>query len=186
MASVVATNLKKGQCINYKGETGKVLGLEHRTPGKGNALIMATVRSFQTGKTKDIRFASSDKVEVVQSETQKLEFSYADQTGFHFMDETYDTISLNEELLDGNQDLLVDGIEVTIDYVDNKIVGVNFPSHIEMEITESAPGVKGDTATSATKEATVETGLVVQVPLFINPGDKVKISSEDKKYVGRV
>lgn len=186
MASTVATNLKKGQCISYKGETGKVLGLEHRTPGKGNALIMATVRSFQTGKTKDIRFASSDKVEVVQSETQKLEFSYADQTGFHFMDETYDTISLNEDILDGNQDLLVDGIEVTVDYVDNKIVAVNFPSNIEMEVTESAPGVKGDTATAATKEAKLETGLLVQVPLFINPGDKVKVSSEDKKYVGRV
>lgn len=186
MASVVATNLKKGQCINYKGETGKVLGLEHRTPGKGNALIMATVRSFQTGKTKDIRFASSDKVELVNSETQKLEFSYADQTGYHFMDETFDTISLNKEILDGNEDLLVDAIEVNVDYVDGKIVAINFPSNIEMEVTESAPGVKGDTATSATKEAKLETGLLVQVPLFINPGDKVKISSEDKKYVGRV
>ena len=186
MASVVATNLKKGQCINYKGETGKVLGLEHRTPGKGNALIMATVRSFQTGKTKDIRFASSDKVELVEHDTKKLEFSYADQTGYHFMDETYDTITLNKEFLNGDEDLLVDGIEVQLEYVDDKMVGVEFPSNVEMEVIESAPGVKGDTATSATKEAKVETGLLVQVPLFINPGDKVKISSEDKKYVGRV
>lgn len=186
MAAIVATNLKRGQCITYKGETGQVLGLEHRTPGKGNALIMATIRSFQTGKTKDIRFASSDKVEIVQSDRVKLEFSYADQSGYHFMDETYDTIMLAEEVLGGNHDLLIDGIEVQALYVDNKLVAVEFPSNIEMEVTESAPGVKGDTATAATKEATLETGLRVQVPLFINPGDRVKVSSEDKKYVGRV
>ena len=92
--AIVATNLKRGQCISYKGEIGIVLGLEHRTPGKGNALIMATIRSFNSGKTKDIRFASSDKVDIVQSERQKLDFSYADQSGYHFMDATtYDTVT---------------------------------------------------------------------------------------------
>jgi len=185
--AIVATNLKRGQCINYKGETGIVLGLEHRTPGKGNALIMATIRSFQTGKTKDIRFASGDKVEIVQSERQKLEFSYKDQTGYHFMDtSTYETISLNEELLEDAKDLLIDALEVEVLYVDGKAVSIELPSNVELEVTESAPGVKGDTATAATKEATLETGLLVQVPLFIGPGDKIKVSSEDKKYVGRV
>lgn len=185
--AIVATNLKRGQCINYKGETGIVLGLEHRTPGKGNALIMATIRSFQTGKTKDIRFASGDKVEIVQSERQKLEFSYKDQTGYHFMDtSTYETISLNEELLEDAKDLLIDALEVEVLYVDGKAVSIELPSNVELEVTESAPGVKGDTATAATKEATLETGLIVQVPLFIGPGDKIKVSSEDKKYVGRV
>ncbi len=187
MAAVVATNLKRGQCINYKGETGIVLGLEHRTPGKGNALIMATIRSFQTGKTKDIRFASSDKVEIVNSERQKLEFSYADQTGYHFMDlTTYDTISFNDEMMADTKDILTDGLEVEVLYVDGKPVTIEPPSNVELVVTESAPGVKGDTATAATKEATLETGLIIQVPLFINPGDKIKVSSEDKKYVGRV
>ena len=96
MASVVATNLKKGQCIKYQGETGIVLGLDHRTPGKGNALIAATIRSFKSGKTKTIRFASSDKADVIETEKQKLEFSYSDPQGFHFMDMgTYETITLN-------------------------------------------------------------------------------------------
>jgi len=185
--AIVATNLKKGQCINYKGETGIVLGLEHRTPGKGNALIMATIRSFQSGKTKDIRFASSDKVEIVNAERQKLEFSYADQTGYHFMDTTtYDTITLNEEFVGDAKHLLVDALEVEVLFLEGKPVTLELPSNIELQITESAPGVKGDTATAATKEATLETGLIVQVPLFINPGDRVKISSEDRKYVGRV
>src|SRR6056297_722193 len=99
--ATVATNLKRGQCINYKGETGVVLGLEHRTPGKGNALIMATIRSFNSGKTKDIRFASNDKVEIVQSDRQKLEFSYKDQVGYHFMDTTtFDTITFQEDFVE--------------------------------------------------------------------------------------
>ncbi len=184
--ATVATNLKRGQCINYKGETGIVLGLEHRTPGKGNALIMATIRSFQTGKTKDIRFASSDKVEVVHSERQKLEFSYSDQVGYHFMDTTtYDTITLQKEFIGDNVLLLIDGLEVEVLQVDGKPVAIELPSNIELEVTESAPGVKGDTATAATKEATLETGLRVQVPLFVGPGDKIKVSSEDRKYVGR-
>ena len=186
MAAIVATNLKRGQCISYKGESGKVLNLEHRTPGKGNALIMATVRSFTTGKTKDIRFASSDKVEIVPADTMNVEFSYSDQTGYHFMDTTtFDTITFQEEFVADSKDLLIDGLAVDIQYVDGKPVSLDLPSNIEMEVTESAPGVKGDTATSATKEATLETGLLIQVPLFIGPGDRIKVSSEDKKYVGR-
>ncbi|MEQ1839547.1 MAG: elongation factor P [Verrucomicrobiales bacterium] len=184
--ATVATNLKRGQCIKYNNEIGIVTGLEHRTPGKGNALVMATIRSFNSGKTKDIRFASSDKVEIVQSERQKLEFSYSDQTGYHFMDSTtYDTITFQAAFIEDSKDLLIDGLSVEVLFVDGKPVTIELPSNIELEVTESAPGVKGDTATAATKEAVMQTGLRVQVPLFINPGDKIKISSEDKKYVGR-
>jgi elongation factor P len=184
--ATVATNLKRGQCIKYNNEIGIVLGLEHRTPGKGNALIMATIRSFSSGKTKDIRFASSDKVDIVQSERQKLEFSYSDQTGYHFMDtETYDTITFQEAFIEDSKDLLIDGLAVEVLFVDGKPVTIELPSNIELEVTESAPGVKGDTATAATKEAVLQTGLRIQVPLFVSPGDRIKVSSEDKKYVGR-
>tara|TARA_R110000850_G_scaffold204570_5_gene330780 strand:- start:4878 stop:5438 length:561 start_codon:yes stop_codon:yes gene_type:complete len=184
--AIVATNLKRGQCIRYKGELGIVLGLEHRTPGKGNALIMATIRSFNSGKTKDIRFASSDKVEIVQSDRQKLEFSYSDQSGYHFMDTvTYDTITFQDEFIGENKDLLIDALPIEVLFVDGKAVTIELPSNVELEVTESAPGVKGDTATAATKEATLETGLRIQVPLFVGPGDKIKVSTEDRKYVGR-
>ncbi|NNE91378.1 MAG: elongation factor P [Verrucomicrobiales bacterium] len=184
--AIVATNLRKGQCIDYKGEKSVVLGIEHRTPGKGNALIMATVRSFASGKTKDIRFASGEKVEIVNADRQKLEFSYVDQTGYHFMDTTtYDTITLPNDLIEDSKELLIDALEVEVLFLENKAVSVEFPSNVELEVTESAPGVKGDTATAATKEAVLETGLRVQVPLFINPGDKVKVSTADKKYTGR-
>jgi elongation factor P len=184
--AIVATQLKRGQCISYNNELGIVTGTEHRTPGKGNALVMATVRSFKTGKTKDIRFASSDKVEIVQSERQKLEYSYHDQVGYHFMDpSTYDTVTFQEEFIEDSKDLLIDGITVEVLFVDGKAVTIELPSNIELEVTESAPGVKGDTATAATKEAVLQTGLRIQVPLFINPGDRIRVSSEDKKYVSR-
>ena len=126
--AIVATQLKRGQCISYNNELGIVTGTEHRTPGKGNALVMATVRSFKTGKTKDIRFASSDKVEIVQSERQKLEYSYHDQVGYHFMDpSTFDTVTFQEEFIEDSKDLLIDGITVEVLFVDGKAVTIELP-----------------------------------------------------------
>lgn len=185
--AVVATNLRKGQCIIYKGERGIVLGTEHRTPGKGNALIMATVRSFESGKTKDIRFASGEKVELVNADRQTLEFSYSDQMGYHFMDtQTYDTITLPDELLEGMTEMLTDALPVDVLFLDGKPVTVELPPNVELKITQSPEGMKGDTANNPTKEATVETGLRIQVPLFIKEGDVVKIDTRTGKYVSRV
>ena len=99
--AVVATKLNKGQCIRYEGDMGVVLHLDHRTPGKGNALIAATIRSFNSGNKKTIRFASSEKVDIVETQRQKLEFSYSDPSGAHFMDlDTYETITLDEGLVE--------------------------------------------------------------------------------------
>ncbi len=186
MASIVATNVKKGQCIKYEGETGIVINLEHRTPGKGNALIAATIRSFQTGKTKTIRFASSDKVEIVETDRQKLEFSYSDPTGFNFMDmNTYETITLNEELIGDNKNYLVEGMSAEVLFIEDSAVTVDVPAIVELTVTESSEGIKGDTANNPTKPATLETGLIVQVPLFVKPGDKLKINTTDASYSGR-
>ncbi len=184
--AVVATNLKKGQCIKYQGETGTVLNIEHRTPGKGNALIMATIRSFQSGKTKDIRFASSDKVDIVQADRQKLEFSYSDPSGYHFMDlQTYETITLDSALVEVHKDFLKEGMECEVLFLEEVAVSVDIPATVELEVTESSEGIKGDTANNPTKPATLETGLTIQVPLFVKPGDILKINTADKAYVGR-
>lgn len=185
--AIVATQLKKGQCIKYQGELGIVLGIEHRTPGKGNALIMATIRSFQSGKTKDIRFASGDKVDTVAAERQKLEYSYSDQTGHHFMDpQTYETVTLDGALMEDYQQMLTDGLEVEVLFIEGKAVSLDMPANVELTVTISPPGVKGDTANAATKEAEVETGLRLQVPLFINEGDRIKVDTRTGKYVSRV
>lgn len=186
MASVVATNLKKGQCIKYQGETGLVLALDHRTPGKGNALVAATIRSFQSGKTKSIRFASSDKVDIVETDRQKLEFSYSDPSGYNFMDlTTYETITLDETLVADSIDYLKEGLEVEVLFIEGNAVTVTIPLTVELEVTESSEGLKGDTTNNPTKPATLETGKVVQVPLFVKPGDVLKISTEDGSYLGR-
>lgn len=186
MASVVATNLKKGQCIKYQGETGIVLGLDHRTPGKGNALIAATIRSFQSGKTKSIRFASSDKVDVIETDRQKLEFSYVDPTGFNFMDlTTYETITLDKDLVGDTVDYMKEGQEVEVLFVEGNAVTISLPASVELEVTEAAEGLKGDTANNPTKPATLQTGKVIQVPLFVKTGDMLKVSTEDGSYLGR-
>lgn len=186
MASVVATNLKKGQCIKYQGETGIVLGLDHRTPGKGNALIAATIRSFQSGKTKSIRFASSDKVDVIETDRQKLEFSYVDPTGFNFMDlNTYETITLDKDLVGDTVDYMKEGQEVEVLFVEGNAVTISLPASVELEVTEAAEGLKGDTANNPTKPATLQTGKVIQVPLFVKTGDMLKVSTEDGSYLGR-
>ncbi|MEM7010907.1 MAG: elongation factor P [Verrucomicrobiota bacterium] len=184
--AIVATKLSKGQCIDYKGEKGIVLHIEHRTPGKGNALIMATVRSFHSGKTKDIRFASGEKVDIVNADRQKLEFSYNDQEGYHFMDASYDTITLQSELLEGSEELLKETMEVEVLFLDGKPVTVELPATVDLEVVEAAEGLKGDTANNPTKPAKLETGLEVQVPLFVKTGDILKINTETKKYMSRV
>jgi elongation factor P len=184
--AVVATNLKKGQCIKYEGETGTVLNIEHRTPGKGNALIAATIRSFQTGKTKTIRFASSEKVDIVETDRQKLEFSYSDPSGFHFMDlDTYETITLDPALVNSSKDYLKEGMLVEVLFIEGNPVTLDLPATVELEVTESSEGIKGDTANNPTKPATLETGIVVQVPLFVKQGDVLRINTEDGSYLGR-
>lgn len=184
--AIVATNLKKGQCIKYEGERGVVLGLEHRTPGKGNALIAATIRSFSTGKTKTIRFSSSEKVEIVETDRQKLEFSYAEPGVYNFMDlNTYETVAIVDELVGDLKDFMKEGQQVEILFVEGSPVSVDLPSTVELKVIESSEGIKGDTANNPTKPATLETGKVVQVPLFVKEGDVLKINTIDGTYVGR-
>jgi elongation factor P len=184
--AVVATNLRRGQTIRYQGETGVILHIEHRTPGKGNALIMVTIRSFQSGKTKDIRFASGDKVDIVPTDRQKLEFSYNDPSGYHFMDpNTYETITLPEALLEESKGLLKENLAVEVLFLEGKAVSVELPSSIELTVVQAAEGLRGDTANNPQKPATVETGKVIQVPLFVKEGDVIKIDSRTGKYTGR-
>jgi elongation factor P len=185
--AVVATQIKKGQCIEYSNEKLQVLDIDHRTPGKGNAIILANCRSLQTGKTKTIRFASSDKVEVVNVDRRKLEYSYTDGTGFFFMDPiSYDTIELSSEMLEDVKDLLIENLAIDVLFIDEKAMTIDLPPQVELEVTESSEGIKGDTANNPTKAAKLETGLEVQVPLFVKPGDRLKIDSRTKKYVSRV
>ena len=181
-----ANDLRKGMCIRYNGNVAIVLEVMHRTPGNLRAFVQAIIRYIGTGKSADVRFGSTDKVEVVDMQRTPLEFSYKDHQGYHFMDpDTYETVSLDENLLADAKDYLVENLKVDVLYVEGKAAQVELPSSVLLKVTESAEGVRGDSANNVMKTAKLETGKVVNVPLFIKEGETVKIDTRNGNYMGR-
>jgi elongation factor P len=181
-----ANDLRKGMCIRYNGNVAIVLEVMHRTPGNLRAFVQAIIRYIGTGKSADVRFGSTDKVETVDMQRTPLEFSYKDHQGYHFMDpETYETVSLNDDLLTEAKEYLVENLKVDVLYVEGKAAQVELPSSVLLKVTESAQGVRGDSANNVMKPATLETGKIVNVPLFIKEGERVKIDTRNGTYMGR-
>lgn len=186
MASVPSTNLRRGQAIKVKGELGLILELEHRTPGNLNGFVQVIMRSFNSGKSKDFRFNASEKVDVIEVDRQKLEFSYSDHSGCHFMNpQTFETITLPPNLVDEVKDLLIENLEVEVLFIEDNPVSLDLPPSIDIEVKEAPEGVRGDSANNVNKAITLVTGKIVQAPLFIKVGDKVTIDSRTGKYTGR-
>src|SRR2546430_17236613 len=157
-----ANDLRKGMAIKYNGNAAIVLEVHHRTPGNLRAFVQAIIRYINTGKSADVRFGSTDKVELVEIERKQLEFSYKDPNGYYFMDpETYDTISLQENLIGDAKDYLVENLSVQGLYAEGKPVEVELPASVTLKGTESAQGLRGDTASNVTKPATLETGKTI-------------------------
>ena len=182
----LANDLRKGMAIRYNGNPAIVLEVQHRTPGNLRAFVQAIIRYINTGKSADVRFGSTDKVETVDVNRSQLEFSYKDQQGFHFMDpETYETVSLNEDLLKEAKDYLVENLKVDVLSIEGRAVQVDLPSSVVMKVVESAEGVRGDSANNVQKPAVLETGLQIQVPLFIKEGELIKVDSRTGAYMGR-
>ncbi len=172
--------------IRYNGNVAIVLEVQHRTPGNLRAFVQAIIRYIGTGKSADVRFGSTDKVETVEVNRLKLEFSYKDPTGYHFMDPaTYETISLDQHLLADAKDYLVENLQVEVLYAEGKAVQVELPSTVTLKVVESAEGVRGDSANNVQKPAVLESGKVVNVPLFIKEGELVKIDTRTGDYLGR-
>ena len=181
-----ANDLRKGQAIKYNGNTAIVLEVHHRTPGNLRAFVQAIIRYINTGKSADVRFGSTDKVELVDIDRRDVEFSYKDNTGYHFMDpETYDTIDLDESLLGDARDYLVENLRVQVLFAEGKAVQVELPASVSLKVIESAEGVRGDTASNVTKPAKLETGMTINVPLFIKEGETIKIDTRNRAYMGR-
>ncbi len=181
-----ANDLRRGQAIKYNGNIAIVLDVQHRTPGNLRAFVQAIIRYINTGKSADVRFGSTDKVELVDVSRTQLEFSYKDNSGFHFMDpETYDTITLNENLLGEAKDYLVENLKVDVLYTEGRAVQVELPSSVQLKVVEAPEGLRGDTASNVTKPAILETGKSVNVPLFIHEGELIKIDTRTGAYMGR-
>ena len=181
-----ANDLRKGMAIKYNNDTYVVLEVTHRTPGNLRAFVQAIIRSIKNGKSSDVRFSSTEKIELVDLQRRPLEFSYKDHQGYHFMDpESYETVELDEVLLTGAKYYLVENLRVEVLYAEGKAVEVEVPASVIMKVIESPEGLRGDTASNVQKPATLESGLIVNVPLFIKEGEMIKIDTRNGAYMGR-
>lgn len=184
------SDIRKGLCINYNNDTFKIVEFLHVKPGKGPAFVRTKLKSLTTGKVLENTFSAGHKIEEVRVETRTYQYLYVDADGvtYNFMNtDDYNQITLQKDVLDA-PDLLKEGEMVTIIVraEDEQPLSVEMPQNVILEVTHTEPGVKGNTATNATKPATVETGASVNVPLFINEGDKIKIDTEKGTYMERV
>ncbi|MFL3000935.1 MAG: elongation factor P [Cytophagales bacterium] len=182
------SDIKNGLCIEYNGNLYFVTEFQHVKPGKGPAFVRTKLKNVKTGKVIDNTFPSGHKITTARVEKRSHQFLYKDSSGYHFMDaSSFDQISLEENQIDYSN-FLMDGmeVEISIHTETGDILSCELPQNIETKITYTEPGVKGDTATNATKLARIETGAEIQVPLFINENDKIKVDIRQGKYVERV
>ncbi|HEX4646519.1 MAG TPA: elongation factor P [Verrucomicrobiae bacterium] len=181
-----ANDLRRGMAINYNGDIAVVLDSQHRTPGNLRAFVQATVRSIRTGKSSDIRFSSTERIEVVPMIVHKMEFSYKDGEDFVFSNpETYETVNLSPELVGDAKNFLVENAQVTMTFVEDKAVSIELPSSVVLTVKDAPEGIRGDSANNVQKSVIMETGITVQVPLFIKTGEKLKIDTRSGKYMER-
>ena len=181
-----ANDLRRGMAISYNGDIAVVLDSQHRTPGNLRAFVQATLRSIRTGKSSDVRFSSTEKIEVVPMVTRRMDFSYKDGEDFVFSDpETYETVTLNPEIVGEARNYLVENGPVTVTFVEEKAVSIELPSSVILSVADAPEGVRGDSANNVQKQITLETGITVQAPLFIKTGEKIKVDTRTGKYMER-
>ncbi|WP_432221532.1 elongation factor P [Flavobacterium sp. TMP13] len=182
------SDIRNGLCIKYNHDIYKIIEFLHVKPGKGPAFVRTKLKSLTSGKVLDNTFSAGHKIEDVRVETHTYQFLYAEGDDFHFMNtESFEQITLQKNILD-NPDLLKEGtnVMVQVNTETDLPLSVDMPASIILEVMYAEPGIKGNTATNATKSATVETGATVNVPLFINEGDKIKIDTASGNYMERV
>jgi elongation factor P len=182
------SDIRNGLCIKYNNDIYKIIEFLHVKPGKGPAFVRTKLKSLTNGKVLDNTFSAGHKIDEVRVETHTFQYLYAEGNQFHFMNnESFEQITLDKNVLDA-PDLLKEGtnVMIQINAETDAPLSVDMPASIVLEVTYAEPGVKGNTATNATKPATVETGASVNVPLFINEGDKIKIDTATGNYMERV
>lgn len=181
-----ANDLKRGMAIKWKGAPCIVEQLQHVKPGKGPAYIQASLRNLSTGRGLEERFRSSEAIETVNVSNENWDFSYKEQDNFIFMHpETYDNLTLGLDILGSAKDYLIENLRCQIVFIEGRVAGVELPPSVELKVIDSPEGVKGDSATNVMKPATLETGLSIQVPLFIKEGEIIKVDTRTGKYTGR-
>lgn len=179
-------DLYTGAYIRFNGELCQIMEYQHRTPGNLRAFYQVKMRKIKTGKSFEHRFRSGEEVELVRVEFKKYQFLYKDSHTLVCMDNTtYDQIDIQNDLIGDNIKFLKEGMELNIAFEGDVQISAELPNFIELEITYTEPGLRGDTATNTLKQATVETGAIVNVPLFVNTGDKIRIDTRTGAYLER-
>jgi len=178
--------MRSGMCILFEGDVCRVMNVQHVTPGNWRGFVQARMRNLRTGNSFEHRFSSTEKVERAILDTRPMEYLYSDPSGHHFMNqETYEQITLEDEVLGDSMLYLLPNTVLSVDFYDEKPVGIELPNTVTLEVVETEPGLKGATASSSYKPAKMETGLVVQVPPFIEVGTKLLIDTRENKYLSR-
>jgi len=184
---ISSNDLRNGVTILENGQLWTVIEFLHVKPGKGSAFVRTRLKNVKTGSTVEKTFRAGEKLERATIDNRQMQMLYNDADGYHFMDqETFENVTLQRDVIGDPADFLKDGMVVDVQLHDSNPIGVDLPAHVELRVEQTDPGFKGDTATGTTKPATLETGAVVNVPLFVNPGDVIRIDTRDRRYIGRV
>ena len=180
------TDFRKGLKIEVEGTPYEIIEFQHFKPGKGGAMVRTKLRNILTGRVQDITFRSGEKVGKPDLETRDMQFLYREGENLIFMDlTTYEQLPMPATATGGKEGFLKDGQECRVLLYQGRPLDIDIPLTLVLEITETEPGAKGDTVSNVTKPATLETGLVVQVPIFVNIGDRIKVDTRTKEYLGR-
>jgi elongation factor P len=172
--------------IKYNNDLYSIFNMVHRTPGNLRAFVQVRMRNLRSGSMIDNRFSSTEQVERVSLDEQEMEYLYDDGEAYHFMNtETYEQIFLTKDLLGDGTEYLIPNIKVHVEFYNGKPISVELPATVDLKVIETEPGLKGATVSNVTKPAKLETGLVVQVPPFINEGEKIKVSTSEGTYLER-
>ena len=183
---IAATQLRPGMIVKFNQELHSVFSMVHRTPGNLRGFVQAKMRNIRSGSMIEHRFSSEDKVERIALEEHEMEFLYDDGEFYHFMNtENFEQIQLTVANLGDNTQYLIPQLKVAVEFYEGKPITVELPPSVEMTVQETEPGLKGATVSNVTKPAKVDTGLVVQVPPFINEGERIRVSTVDGSYLER-
>ena len=186
MPSTPVINLRRGHAVRHNGDVCIVTGTELKTPPRMASYVQMSIKSIASGRVHNLRMTSNESLESVNMDREPHELSYVDTEGYHFMHpETFEDVLVGEDIVADQKYYLIEGQKYTLVFTDGVIAALELPASIVMTVAEAPEGVKGDSANNVYKAATMETGLVVQVPLFINPGEKLSIKTEDGSYLGR-
>jgi elongation factor P len=183
---ISSNDLRNGVTVIVDGHLWTVIEFLHVKPGKGSAFVRTRLKNVRTGTTLERTFRAGEKLERATVDNRQMQMLYNDADGYHFMDqETFENFTLQRDIIGDPADFLKDGSVVDVQLHDGVAIGVDLPPHVELKVIETDPGFKGDTATNATKAAKIETGATVQVPLFVETGNIIRIDTRDRRYIGR-